>query len=318
MKRFVAVILALMMALSLCACGNSDGENSDVGASKSKGNAQPVEFGDVIETDFMTMTIEEVGVEEEVKVYSYGSNSSASIISSDEGEQAFFLKGTIENISSEKIGYYTCLWGEVVFNDTYKYPVKFDVQSIINSANHIPPLYDPEYYIYVDIPDKLAESIETYTLSFGFEENLDGSDTLTVEVTEKTFDQCKYQFTISGSLASEEDEGGVQTYYAKSDVVILDGEKLAREIVDPEDIWLVVDGDIITFSYYGEEYKGYRKSEGSQTIEWESEPCLIDGASLMMTAMLEVSIDDGLVGYDMNFDYWYDGVSLVHQVGLRK
>ena len=318
MKKLIALVLTLSLILSLCACGKSSGENADAGASKPKGNAQPVEFGDVIETDFMTMTIEEVGVTEEVKVYSYGSEDSWSTISHEEGEQAFFLKGTIENISSEKIGYDRCLWGEVVFNDTYKYPVKFKVQTIINTANHIPPLYDPEYYIYVDIPDKLAESLETYTISFGFEENLDGSDTLTAAVTEKTFDQCKYQFTISGSLASEEGAGGVQTYYAKSDVAILDGEKLAREIADPEDIWLVVDGDTITFSYYGEEYRGHRKSEGSQTIEWESDPCLIDGASLMMTAMLEVSIDDGLVGYDMNFDYWYDGVSMVHQVGVRK
>lgn len=110
---------------------------------------------------------------------------------------------------------------------------------------------------------------------------------------------------------------GPQTYYAKNEKLMLNGEVLSGNNTDLENIYLTVDGDNIVLSYFGREYEGHRR-DGSQIIDWDDEPYLLEGSSVMMTALLEVSNDDGPVGYDLNFDLIYDGVMLVYQVKLRK
>ena len=111
---------------------------------------------------------------------------------------------------------------------------------------------------------------------------------------------------------------GPQTYYARDAKLMLDGEVLSGDDAGVENIWLTVDGDNIVLSYFGREYAGHRRTEDSQIIDWDDEPYLLEDSSVMMTGLLEVSNNDGFVGYDLNFDLIYSGILLVYQVELRK
>lgn len=114
--------------------------------------------------------------------------------------------------------------------------------------------------------------------------------------------------------------GGTQTYYAEEERLIGEGELLpgGNNPADLARMKLTVDGDDIVYSHFGKDYRGHRKSPGSQTIVWDDPVGFMDGGELMMTQMLEISIDDDFVGYDLNFTYSYSGAHVVHQITFRK
>lgn len=124
--------------------------------------------------------------------------------------------------------------------------------------------------------------------------------------------------TMMLSLCACGKDRGPQTYYARDAKLMLGGEVLAGDDTGLEKISLTVDGDTIVFDNVSREYKGHRSTESSQIIDWDGEPYLLEGATVMMTTMFEVSNNDGPVGYDLNFDLIYDGVLLVYQVEFRK
>lgn len=176
MKKYITFMLALLMVLSLCACGQeteSVPQNNTVAQNDSasnevntmpptdapKASAIAVNFGDVIENENLLMTIETAEIKEELK-YQKSSNFSTSL-HIDEGKQAFCLIGTIENIGGNEINEWAFA-GKLVVDDKYNYDVR------MWCPNDLEPLTEGPFYLYAEIPDKLVDSYSTATFTFGF------------------------------------------------------------------------------------------------------------------------------------------------------
>ena len=99
-----------------------------------------------------------------------------------------------------------------------------------------------------------------------------------------------------------------QTYYATSATLSAYGKELqGPRGIEPEEIYLIVDGNDMEFHNYGKTYIGHRQKDGSQVIEWDEEPLLLKYSRLSFTSLVPCSKNDQPDGYELWFNLTYYG-----------
>lgn len=176
MKKAISLILALVICLSLCACGNPDADNSANSAPNNQQSAteaakEPQEaaaevgsiaLGEEITLDFVKMSFNSIELG-----YSVGGDGISSY--AQDGMRFFSLVGKIENTGGTKLEVEK-LNAEMIFNGEYTYSAK----ATINNSKTIPvsvaPLANAEYVVYAEIPDALLEILSTCVIRFSLNE----------------------------------------------------------------------------------------------------------------------------------------------------
>ena len=179
MKKILTVVLVLVLALSLVACGSnntvSDGSAGTEVAETGGSDYETVAVGNKISTDFVELTITESGIVNSLKTsitngnitYTFGPNDSA------ETEYAF-IKGKIMNKATEAINKEM-----VAIAKVGEYTLKEDGLDIYKSDGdtvwELAPLVEYNFMMYVEIPNALVNGMESCDFNFGFNENMQSS-----------------------------------------------------------------------------------------------------------------------------------------------
>ncbi len=209
MKKWLALILAVVMCLSFTACGGSNSDDiegdenttllSNDTTNDSKDSVIILNLGDTITTDFMEMSLDDFQVTERLlsKVNTRGDNIILGEIA--EGKKVAYLSGKIKNIYSETIAntYRTndCIWGTICFDEKYNYDFKMYIENGENMEGNISPFSSGTYYLYAHIPNELLESYKTCTFNFGFCENLQAYDSSFNGGF--SYEKCEYKYSLN-------------------------------------------------------------------------------------------------------------------------
>ncbi len=221
MKKWIAVCLALILCLSLCACAEKPAEPADAQtpaeapvqpkqaeqpAAEPETPAAPaveelpaepeeetqeavmLSIGDKIENESFTMTFDSMEILPE---YSYRtSDYSSTSLYVEDGYELLLIKGHIENTGTTTISD-SCFSKSVVVNGSYTV-TDYDVRLSFMRAKYfeIDPYTDLDYFLYINIPQKLADQFETAAFTLGFNNDLsypvtnyrsDGTKTIDVD-----------------------------------------------------------------------------------------------------------------------------------------
>lgn len=171
MKKAVSIVLAVVMCLSLCACGNtSSAEGTDTKAvssqasqkssesKSSKSNEQSVSLGETIDLDFAKIVFDSVEL-----AYSVGGSGFSS--TSQDGMRYFSLVGTVENTSGAAISVGN-INAEIQFNGEYTYMASATIKDSMSYPVSVAPLAKAEYILYAEIPDALLDILATGQVRF--------------------------------------------------------------------------------------------------------------------------------------------------------
>lgn len=185
-KRKLSVLLLIAcMTLSLVACGGSDkkaetnkdatigdGVNTEVEADTP---VNEVKLGDTIELDFVKMTLDEFEVVaeynfESIKETSVGTTTRRASITPDGGMKLVCLKGQFSNLTQGEIfPANEPLYGEMIINGN-TYSAKMECYNVEGAERIMTVAAQQEvsYFFYAEVPENVANSIETCEVNFGF------------------------------------------------------------------------------------------------------------------------------------------------------
>lgn len=191
MKKRIALLLALVLALSLTACGNKaddTAETKDPAETTTEPEtpetpeepeepeepeapeATPLKLGDVLETDQFRMTFDSL---EMVPEYTYSTSEySSTSLYVEEGYQLLVLQGHFENKGTAAIGENALLRTATV-NDTFEVDSSdVGMHFVRDKYFEIDPYTDLDYVIYINVPQKLADMYETATFTISFNNDM--------------------------------------------------------------------------------------------------------------------------------------------------
>lgn len=146
--------------------------------------AQQVKLGETTENDYIKMTLDKFEVEQEYK-FKYtekttvGTHIKNNGIDGKSGMKLVCLRGKLTNKTSQDV--YTSnnfIKGEMTINgNTYKTTLKcFDTEHA-ESYLTVVAQQETEYFLYAEVPQNVADNIETCTISFGWVKDLDSRNT---------------------------------------------------------------------------------------------------------------------------------------------
>ena len=204
MKKWIALLLAAVLCLSLAACGQSE---SPVTSTPNQGAAsmapaptaapeteqtEPTEpqqeavvlsIGDKIDNDNFTMTFDSMEILDE---YSYKTSEySSTSLYVENGYKLLLVKGHMENKSTVAISDSSFARTAVV-NGSYTV-TDYDVRLSFKRDKYfeIDPYTDQDYFLYINIPEKLAAQFEKAEFTIGF------NNDMSIPVTEWKIDGTK-------------------------------------------------------------------------------------------------------------------------------
>ena len=201
MKKRIALLLAAVLCLSLAACGQSE---SPVSSTPNQGAApmapaptaapetEPTEpqqeavvlsIGDKIDNDNFTMTFDSMEILDE---YSYKTSEySSTSLYVENGYKLLLVKGHMENKSTVAISDSSFARTAVV-NGSYTV-TDYDVRLSFKRDKYfeIDPYTDRDYFLYINIPEKLAAQFEKAEFTIGF------NNDMSIPVTEWKIDGTK-------------------------------------------------------------------------------------------------------------------------------
>ena len=208
MKKALSLILAALLAASLCACDNNAAESTssleptaaaEATATPSSAptptpTAEPTpepvadyKIGDSIETDNFKMTFDSFDI---VSEYVYGGSPSG-IFTANDGYKMLLLQGHFENNATKTI-YNNYFELSCIVNGTYEFiGVSSPSLYFDNGPTSIDPLVEGNYGLYVEVSDKLAEQFKNIT--FGIKYRSDMSN-------------LTYTYDANGDWGSDADE----------------------------------------------------------------------------------------------------------------
>lgn len=180
MKKLITLLLTAIMCLSLVACGNNTSGTSNVAPAipAAKLDAEPeakqevtyLSLGDTIQNDKFTMTFESMDILSEYK-YNISEYSSISLYV-EKGYKLLLVRGHMENTSTMVISD-SCFARTATVNGEYvvsDYDVR--LQFARSKYFEIDPYTEIEYYLYINIPEKLAEKFETAEFTIAFNDDM--------------------------------------------------------------------------------------------------------------------------------------------------
>ena len=201
MKKWIALLLAAVLSLSLAACGQSEspvtstpnqGAASMAPAPTAVPETEPTEpkqeavvlsIGDKIDNDNFTMTFDSMEILDE---YSYKTSEySSTSLYVENGYKLLLVKGHMENKSTVAISDSSFARTAVV-NGSYTV-TDYDVRLSFKRDKYfeIDPYTDRDYFLYINIPEKLAAQFEEAEFTIGF------NNDMSIPVTEWKIDGTK-------------------------------------------------------------------------------------------------------------------------------
>lgn len=198
MKKVLALIFAAVLALSLVACGDSSNQTepntsettttavaeTEPTPTESKAvekeqevaepAAIPVTCGESIETDKFTMTFDSVSIMPELSFATSETSSLSAFV--EEDCQILVISGQFANYSGSTISD-SAFHLTAVVNSEYNYD-RVDFSFVRNKHFEIDPLADAQYYMYVNIPNKLVDMFETATINIAFNDDMSTVSTI--------------------------------------------------------------------------------------------------------------------------------------------
>lgn len=222
MKKIIAILLTVIMCTGLAACGGgtSGAANTSPAAPTAAAPAEtaaPVtepatepearqevtylSLGDTIQNDKFTMTFESMDILSEYK-YKTSEYSSTSLYV-ENGYKLLLVRGHMENTSTAVISD-NCFVRTATVNGEYVVS-DYDVRLSFARSKYfeIDPYTEIEYFLYINIPEKLAEKFETAEFTIGF------NDDMSTPVTTWDLDGTKstptdHVYALVGGLGSAE------------------------------------------------------------------------------------------------------------------
>lgn len=205
MKKLTALLLALAIVFVFAACGKNGGANPDPGKTTEPDSSEttteeavekgtPVEMGGSIENDLFKMTFESMEI---VPEYSYKPSEHFTMkLPSEDGYKMLLVKGHMENKGAEAISTYNFALSSTV-NETYKFDGnKTELWFERSSHSELDPLTDVAFCLFVNIPEKLADTFETATFTLNFNKDLSGVKTIySSDGTSSIEADCTYTLT---------------------------------------------------------------------------------------------------------------------------
>ena len=240
MKRMMALWLAVVLCLSLAACGQqtaepektensqTETEQTPAGAGETEPEEEPLEIeaepavpevtpeaevpaltatplalGDQIETAQFTMTFDTLELLPEYDIRLTENSSMSCVV--EEGYQVLLVRGHITNtgtsVISDSAFYLTATVNGEYVVDGYDVRLLF----VRNKYFEVDPYTDVDYVLYINVPDKLAELFETVTFEIGFKNDLGMlTTTYNVDGTETVDYENLYALTATLDGAAEE------------------------------------------------------------------------------------------------------------------
>ena len=200
MKKALSLILALVMCLSLCACGGRENTGSNNSNTETANNAtqpqettppttepagpsaDPIQIGETISLDYAVLTLDAFEISNGYE-FEYTDKSSGisithkSSIDCPSGMKLICLKGKFTNKSKGEV--YPSndpAYGKIVING-YEYETRMKCYNVAeaDSIMGVAPLREVDYFLYAEIPETLATEIETCEFYIGFVKDLDPS-----------------------------------------------------------------------------------------------------------------------------------------------
>ena len=204
MKKWIALLLAAVLCLSLAACGQSESpvtstpnqgaasmapaptaapETEQTEPTEPKQEAVVLSIGDKIDNDNFTMTFDSMEILDE---YSYKTSEySSTSLYVENGYKLLLVKGHMENKSTVAISDSSFARTAVV-NGSYTV-TDYDVRLSFKRDKYfeIDPYTDRDYFLYINIPEKLAAQFEKAEFTIGF------NNDMSIPVTEWKIDGTK-------------------------------------------------------------------------------------------------------------------------------
>ncbi len=198
MKKLLALLLALSVVFIFAACGKKAETPSTVGVAptetgETKPVAESVAIGNIITTDFAEITVDEAGLANDIQTsiktgsitYTSGPDSSAD-------KEFVYIRGSLKYTGKSSVVSPNFLGSVEV--DGYSYDIDDSIiESNGSSVFTLEPLMTYQYTLYAEIPNELAESFDSYTMNFGFEE---GFDNTVVYTSSGETQPPEYNYTI--------------------------------------------------------------------------------------------------------------------------
>lgn len=237
MKKALSLILAALLAASLCACGNNAAESTSspeptataeatatptaVPTPTAEPTPEPVadyKIGDSIETDNFKMTVDSFDI---VSEYVY-SGSPGGRFTTNDGYKMLLLQGHFENNGSKTI-YNSDLELSCIVNETYEFSgVSSPSLYFDNGPTNIDPLSDGNYGLYVEVSDKLASQFENITFSIKYRSDMSNL-TYTYDANGDWGSDADEEFSVTiGDTATDSTADTTETASAKPTVQSLD------------------------------------------------------------------------------------------------
>ena len=190
MKKFLALLLAMVMVLALAACGGGGdtpapkeddppAPTTDVPPEEEPKDEEPeepaepeppaadfqqVSVGETITLDFVELVIGEPSYGEQLK-----ENTS---VSKDSKENLFyFLPVTLVNLGGEAVSLTNSTMVKITFDDKYSYE-----GYALNFGFEVLPMADTETFFYAEVPPRVLENFEKVDIQFGFTNGFEDYD----------------------------------------------------------------------------------------------------------------------------------------------
>lgn len=265
MKKWIALLLATVLCLSLAACGKNEPPANSTQAQNTPSaptaapateQAEPTEpqqeavdlaIGDKIDNENFTMTFDSMEILDE---YSYKTSEySSTSLYVESGYKLLLVMGHIENKSTAAISDSSFARTAVV-NGSYTV-TDYDVRLSFKRDKYfeIDPYTDLDYFLYINIPEKLADQFETATFTLGF------NNDMSIPVTEWKTDGTKATptdnlYTITGGTTSDttDEIAAIQEAAGETSAPSSDGNHLSDSNVKTIDIGDVIETEDFTFT----------------------------------------------------------------------
>lgn len=280
MKKLCLALFILAMLCSLCACGGSESPEttdepspatssdpttpgeSDTSEPVIETSLIPIHIGESIDNQNFLMTFDSIELLDEYS-YSTGEFSSTSLYVED-GYKLLAVKGHFENRATAAISNSSFVCSAVV-NGTYEvdnYDVRLDFER--SKSFEIDAYTDLDYILYINIPQKLADTFETATFTIGFNNDLSVPSATWHDVGTQTIKTDNlYELTNEPSTGSESAESDQPEENSKSeeiaigDTITTDEYEFTLENVDLTYELLPSDTSSVYASYPADQGKVY-------------------------------------------------------------
>lgn len=263
MKKFLALLLAMVMVLALAACGGGGDTSApkeedppapttDVPPEEEPKDEEPeepaepeppaadfqqVSVGETITLDFVELVIGEPSYGEQLK-------ENTSVSKGSKENLFYFLPVTLVNLGGEAVSLTNSTMVKITFDDKYSYE-----GNALNFGSEVLPMADTETFFYAEVPPRVLENFEKVDIQFGFTNGFEDYDweANDYEKTVERFDN-RYQLISGGGAApAAGGEAGSAGGEADGSAPAAEGIWAVKYYVDdfdqPTDQWYITTDD---------------------------------------------------------------------------